>query len=300
MPSDASSFRPTLKSLPLDSLPAAILVLEEAEAMVEWSRAAAEIFHLADSHRGKPWSLLIPRAVRPHMEQALKLARQIGVWEGELTLQDTNGGERRAELRILSRSGTDERGFLVGVTNLSSRVNQERTFRQTWQRRSAVRLAAAAAAELRGSSSSTHNGLIEQFESFSRATEGPTEAELADAAIGSVLIVGCGPLERECLRLLLEAWGFTAHAAADGFEALEQLTADRVGVRVVVVDADLPGWGASAALTALKRREPFLPIVLLGSPEGKRISEDVAVVVPKPYRFEDLRWAIAECRQAAV
>jgi len=160
--------------------------------------------------------------------------------------------------------------------------------RQAWRVRTAEAVAAAAADQLRalrGADDAVHL----QLEALARR-EPPAADPLA--GIGAVLLVGCEPLVRTCLTLLLEARGVTVLAAADGFEALDLLTADRIGVRVALIGCDLRGCPLPAAVAEYRRFDPLLPVVVLG--RSAEQCEEVVAVLPAPFGLADVLWAIDE------
>lgn len=284
----------TAQSLPVELIPAPILMLDETGRLAQWSAAAAELFSLSAQATDQPATLIVPRGSLPHWNMALAAARDRGQWSGELKLQTTRGAELRIEARITADASN---GWIVGAANLTPRVRDEIAARRVWQRRAAERLAVAAAAEQRASSNSRSAARQLDFLTLADETETDT-GEPAPALLESVLVIGGGPMARECLRLLLEARGFSVSTATDGYDAVEQLESSRGGVQAAVIDADLPGWGAAAAVEALRRREPFLPVVVLGSLEGKRLDAKVQAVVPKPFRLDDVLWGLGECRRS--
>lgn len=163
--------------------------------------------------------------------------------------------------------------------------------RKAWQVRTAEAFATAAAHQLRNLHGP--DDLVSQLESLARP-EQPSETPNPLAGIGAVLLVGCEPLVRICLTHLLEARGMEVRAAADGFEALDELTTDRVGIRVALVDTQMRGCSAAAAVTEFRRVDPLLPIVLLGQPGRSERCDEIPAVVPTPFGVTDVLWAIDE------
>src|SRR5919112_6294573 len=76
-----------------------------------------------------------------------------------------------------------------------------------------------------------------------------------------VLVVEDEPATRLGLTELVRTWGFTADAAADGEEALRQITAFRPSI--IISDLVMPRMGGLELLRALKEEGGDLTIVIL-------------------------------------
>src|ERR671918_3246556 len=82
-----------------------------------------------------------------------------------------------------------------------------------------------------------------------------------DVSGGGVLFVEADPPPRLGLTELVRTWGFTADAAADGEEALHQITAFRPSI--VISDLVMPRMGGLDLLRAVKDEGGDLTIVIL-------------------------------------
>src|SRR4051812_9291122 len=76
-----------------------------------------------------------------------------------------------------------------------------------------------------------------------------------------VLIVEDEPSTRFGLTELVQTWGFTTDAAADGQEALEKITAFRPSI--IISDLVMPRMGGLELLRALKDEGSGLTVVIL-------------------------------------
>ena len=279
-------------SLSVESLPLPTLGLDENLQITHWSAPAAGLFGLDESWRERSILGLIPQGTQALWNHALSTLRERTSWHGELHFQSAHGEALRLEVWMSRQAGR----VILTCMNLTARVAQERFSRRAWQQRVAERLSLAAATEsrARGSSEETR-----QLEYLALATD-TLKGDAVDP-IGTLLLVGGGAMTRGCLELLLEARGYQVRNAADGFEAVEQYDSESRGILAALVDADIPGWGAAAAISALHLRDPLLPIVLLGSREGKRIPEEsVHAVLSKPYRLDDVMWGLSECTRVTA
>ncbi len=290
MPADRPAPPPT--ALALAELPAAVAVLDAADRLTGWSPAAADLFALPPSPAfDRPAAALVPPHAVPHWNRATAAARDRGKWAGDLRLQTLGGDERIVEVRMAARGGGD---VVVAFADVTERERHAAAARRAWERRTAEKLAHAAAAEFGVLHGPGARKKAEAFDALARRGGPDDDAAEPPAGGGAVLLVGGDPLARECLRLLIESRGVPVAAAADAYEAADLYAADRLGVRAAVIDADLPGWGAAAAVTALRRLAPLLPVVLVGDPSAARVGGDVQAVVPKPARAADVLWAVTD------
>jgi len=76
-----------------------------------------------------------------------------------------------------------------------------------------------------------------------------------------ILVVDDEPLIVDALRHLFEWRGLRVSTAANGLEALRQLSANPVDA--VVTDITMPGYGGADLIAAIRRDDPTPPIILL-------------------------------------
>jgi len=79
--------------------------------------------------------------------------------------------------------------------------------------------------------------------------------------VPTVLVVDDDPSVRAYLRDVLELEGYDVQIAADGYEALRTVGAERPGC--VLLDVMMPGIDGYAVLTKLRAIAPGLPVVML-------------------------------------
>ena len=123
----------------------------------------------------------------------------------------------------------------------------------------------------------------------------------ANASSGSVhatvLLIEDEPIVRKVTQALLNQLGYDVLVAEDGVEGVDLFREHKDRIRLVLSDLDLPrldGWGV---LSAVRRIEPGIPVILasgyneiVGTP-----GSDVAQMPPilhKPYELASLRWAL--------
>lgn len=113
-----------------------------------------------------------------------------------------------------------------------------------------------------------------------------------------VLIVDDDDLLRETALIMLEALGYEAIAAADGFRAIELYQQQRDCV--VLLDVSMSGMDGGMCLHELKRIDPAARIILssgyLAEDEAVRGVEQYEQVsfLQKPYGPEDLEQALRQ------
>jgi len=93
---------------------------------------------------------------------------------------------------------------------------------------------------------------------------------------------------------MLSTLGFTVLEAVNGREALEQYQKNAARITLVVTDIGMPVMDGYELFRELKKLNPVLPIIIssgFGETEvTSRIPrEEVAGMVSKPYRFDQLR-----------
>jgi two-component system response regulator FlrC len=111
-----------------------------------------------------------------------------------------------------------------------------------------------------------------------------------------ILVVEDDAALREALVDTLELSGYTAHAAADGEQALAWLECGNPGL--VLSDVQMPGMDGHALLRTLKARWPEVPVLLMtayGQIElaVQAMREGAADYLPKPFEPDRLLAAVA-------
>jgi len=92
---------------------------------------------------------------------------------------------------------------------------------------------------------------------------------------------------RSVLSKLLTLKGHTVQVASSGAEALSLVETETFDL--VFTDHGMPEMSGRQLARSLKRRFPQLPIVLLtGDTEAGSADEDVNVVLPKPFKIDEL------------
>ncbi|HYH18734.1 MAG TPA: hybrid sensor histidine kinase/response regulator [Azospirillum sp.] len=128
---------------------------------------------------------------------------------------------------------------------------------------------------------------------------GSPGAEAKAGAPRVILVVEDDPVQRQGMQLLLETWGHTVTAAADGVAALERLRTATRPPDVIVTDFRLPGplTGVQVVTRACELTgRPVPGIILTGDTAPERIREAVATgcrLLHKPFTPELLRDALA-------
>jgi len=115
-----------------------------------------------------------------------------------------------------------------------------------------------------------------------------------------ILVVEDDPSLREALMDTLELSGYTAHAAADGEQALAWMEGGDLDVRpgLVLSDVQMPGMDGHALLRSLKRRWPEVPVLLMTAYGQidlavQAMREGAADYLPKPFEPDRLLAAVA-------
>lgn len=112
-------------------------------------------------------------------------------------------------------------------------------------------------------------------------------------ASGTVLLVDDEPLVRETMRSMLESFGFTVLAAADGGDALRQAVAHDGELRCVLLDFSMPDMNGDEVLRKLREIDADVPVIVLSgfsdhSMETTFVGLSVSAFVQKPFRMAEL------------
>lgn len=117
---------------------------------------------------------------------------------------------------------------------------------------------------------------------------------------GPVLVVEDDPPIRGLVATLLGELGIEARTAASGAEALEVISSDPTGVRMVLTDVAMPGMNGVTLARRIRDVRPDLPIVFMSGCSDSTLEQygvtDEQVLLRKPFTLQDLSQAI----QAAV
>ena len=113
------------------------------------------------------------------------------------------------------------------------------------------------------------------------------EPDRAHQKSARILVVDDERMVRSVLSKLLTLKGHTVQVASSGAEALSLVETETFDL--VFTDHGMPEMSGRQLARSLKRRFPQLPIVLLtGDTEAGSADEDVNVVLPKPFKIDEL------------
>ncbi|MCH7703381.1 MAG: response regulator [Planctomycetes bacterium] len=114
----------------------------------------------------------------------------------------------------------------------------------------------------------------------------------------TVLVVDDEPLIREVTTRVLERAGLTVLSAATGDEACELFRRQNQAIDLVFLDMDLAGESGSAVLTALRRIDPDVRVVIVSGSSGEVLTETHShgghAFVRKPFDGPALHRAIEQ------
>ncbi len=123
----------------------------------------------------------------------------------------------------------------------------------------------------------------------------PTPAASPDRSSGGVaLVVDDEMYVREVAASTLEDLGYVPLLAGDGRSGLDLFRANRDGVRVVVLDAVMPGLTGDEVLAAIRAEAPDTPAVLISGYPDRHPKErgGRTVFLQKPFHAEELAAAV--------
>ncbi len=132
-----------------------------------------------------------------------------------------------------------------------------------------------------------------------RCPDGPSPAASpAPAPRGLVLVVDDEPIVRGVTLRILRKAGYAVLEAASGAEALVLLGALPAAPDAAVLDRTMPGMDGLALAAAIGGRHPAVRLVLMtgygdADTTGAAARAGVRVVLPKPFRADDLLCALA-------
>lgn len=122
--------------------------------------------------------------------------------------------------------------------------------------------------------------------------------EIAEiAGTGTVLLVDDDLIVMEISRAMLAMLGFTVLIANDGIEAVELFRRHQGEIRFVLSDVSMPRMDGWDTLTALRRIDPGIPIILTSGYSEEQVMEGAhpektQAFLGKPYVFAELKDAI--------
>ncbi len=123
--------------------------------------------------------------------------------------------------------------------------------------------------------------------------ERPTEAPLLPATTtpqrsGTILVVDDEESVRSVAMHMLQRWGFSVLAAADGISALELLHAHADRIVCVLLDLTMPHMDGEQALHEVRRIAPAVPVLLMSGYSWEEVRDqfgnvELADFLQKPF-----------------
>jgi CheY-like chemotaxis protein len=109
-----------------------------------------------------------------------------------------------------------------------------------------------------------------------------------------ILVADDEPSVREALKLLLSVDGHTVTEAGDGVEAFDLVRQHPFDL--VITDHEMPRMRGNELALKIKAVSPSQPIIMItGYPENlDNANNPVDAILIKPFRFKDIRHAIAD------
>jgi len=119
-----------------------------------------------------------------------------------------------------------------------------------------------------------------------------------------ILVVDDDANIRELICSLLEEHGHAVVAAENGLDASELFESNPSGFQLAVVDMMMPGMKGDDLIRRLRRTIPGFPVVVVSGYADREMPADIAqtgptLVVPKPFRLEQLSGTVARLISAA-
>jgi signal transduction histidine kinase/CheY-like chemotaxis protein len=116
---------------------------------------------------------------------------------------------------------------------------------------------------------------------------------------GTVLLVEDEEPLRKMIVIMLDRLGFSVLEAKDGIEALDVFWQHREKIRFVLTDLTMPRMDGWETLTALRKLQPDIPVILASGYDLAHVMAGVHPELPqaflaKPYNLKALRAAIAQ------
>jgi CheY-like chemotaxis protein len=98
---------------------------------------------------------------------------------------------------------------------------------------------------------------------------------------------------REMIAFTLVEQGYRAVTAANGAEALALFDQQSGGVRLVLLDTDMPVMSGPETLAALRSRAPGLPVVLISGKDEEISGAENVSRLAKPFQLQELLQTVA-------
>jgi CheY-like chemotaxis protein len=125
---------------------------------------------------------------------------------------------------------------------------------------------------------------------------------MAEARQPRVLVIDDDSSIREVVRSLLASFGYDCQTAVDGARGLARF--DEGGWDLVLTDLAMPEMNGWEVVEAIRQRSSTIPIILItgliDAEVERRAGERCLPVVPKPFRVEMLRVAMANALQTCL
>jgi CheY-like chemotaxis protein len=126
---------------------------------------------------------------------------------------------------------------------------------------------------------------------------GAAISTMADRPAGKILLVDDDEIIVDITSMMLVRLGFTVLSAGDGIEAVEMYRQHRPELCLVLSDVYMPKMNGWETLSALRRIDPDIPVILISGYSEEQVMEGDHPDIPqaflgKPYSFEVLKDAI--------
>lgn len=109
---------------------------------------------------------------------------------------------------------------------------------------------------------------------------------------GPALVVEDDPPIRGLVAALLGELGIEARTAADGSEALQVLSSDEAGIRLVITDIAMPGMSGLVLARHVREIRPDVPVLFMSGCSDSTLEQygltDDHVLLRKPFTLQDL------------
>ncbi len=119
------------------------------------------------------------------------------------------------------------------------------------------------------------------------------------AGTRTVLVIDDEDLVREVVARMIEDLGYAAITAADGQAGLAVL--ERHAIDAVLVDMTMPAMSGVDVISAVRARQPLLPVVLCsGYDRARKSAIQADAYLPKPFRLDALEQTLTKLLGPAV
>lgn len=109
---------------------------------------------------------------------------------------------------------------------------------------------------------------------------------------GPALVVEDDPPIRGLVASMLGGLGIEARTAANGSEAIEVLSSDEAGIRLVITDVAMPGMSGLMLARGIREVRPDVPVVFMSGCSDATLEQvgltDDDILLRKPFTLEDL------------